>query len=356
MNMLRKSCGRYERPTIRAFFVELIVHALERRKAPVDRLLRRHGLARADLDSPYAWLPLRSYIALMEDAAAETGNDFMGLDLGRQFRQQMLGPFCALTLGAGSLREVLELFETFQTAWQANTNFIVQRDAKATTYLYAIEDPTIWPRRQDAEFTIAATVSLIRQLGASKWTPAVVEFEHSVRSRERALEEFFRAPVYGSVEFNRLTILNEDLDRPLPGGGRDLDGVIRTTARHLKDLMVTDREEHVSATDATMSCIARRLGYTLVDIGVVAKELNLSTRSLRRKLEEEGTSYREVLQEQRRLKAENLLSSRGLHVSELAGRLGYSDSAVFSRAFKNWTGVSPMEYSRRSEADRSPRG
>jgi AraC-like DNA-binding protein len=346
----RKQPGKLrDRATIRALFLEPVASELLRCHAPLDDLLRKHGLARADLKSPYARLPLRAYIELMEEAAEATSNESLGLALGSSFRLEMLGPLCALMQSAKSLRQALGIFEKFQAAWQANTSLIVTRDEETTCYRYGIEDPAIWPRRQDTEFTIAAIVSIVRQLSTPKWAPALVEFEHAVQPHQRRLAEFFKAPVRGSMEFNGITIGDRDLDRPLHGpADGNLDRAIGIAEQHLKDLMFGDGDDAPSVTEATASCIARRLGCSSVDIDVVARELNLSARTLRRKLEEEGTSFREMLQEQRRRKAEKLLSTRGFHISELAGRLGYSDTAVFSRAFKSWTGLSPKQFSRQT--------
>ncbi|MDQ6438060.1 AraC family transcriptional regulator [Mesorhizobium sp. LHD-90] len=339
--------------TIRAFFFEPIIGELLRHHAPIDKLLRKQGLSRADLRSPYARLPLRSYIELMEDAAVATSNPYFGLELGSSFRLQMLGPICAIILNAGSLREVLGIFETFQTAWQANTNLIVTREDDTTVYSYGVGDPSLWPRRQDAEFTISAIVSLIRQLTTPRWTPVLIEFEHEIETREQRLAAFFKGPVRGSGTFNGITINNRDLDRPLPGASDDdRHGVIRTAERHLMDLMTGDSDETASVSEAVATCISRRLGGSALDIDVIAKELNLSARSLRRKLELEGTSFREMLQSQRKQKAEKLLLSRTMQVSELASRLGYSDIAVFSRAFKTWTGLSPKQFAKRAPSKR----
>ena len=75
--------------------------------------------------------------------------------------------------------------------------------------------------------------------------------------------------------------------------------------------------------------------------------MNLSGRSLRRHLEQEGTSFREVLKEQRRSKLEAILKEGDAPLSMLAEALSYSDRAVLSRAFRSWTGTSLRRYSKR---------
>lgn len=335
--------GEGRRATIRALFLAPVVSELERRHVPIDDLLARNGFSRADIRSPYSRVSLCLYVELMEDAAVRTDDEFFGLDLGARFTLQQLGPFYALMSNAENLRAALSMFARFQGAWQTRTSMNVLRDGENTSYTYGIDDAAIWPRSQDAEFTLAAMTTLVRQLGAPRWRPQQVEFEHSIAGREPRLHDFFRAPVRGQARFNRVTISNEDLDRPFC-----LDGAVPDAARvmeqHLRDLLFDETDNDATLAEAVTNCVAKRLGHALVDVDLVARELNLSTRSLRRKLDEEGTSFREILQEQRLLRARKLLDDGKHQISELAAFVGYSDVAVFSRAFKTWTGVSPSDY------------
>ncbi len=72
--------------------------------------------------------------------------------------------------------------------------------------------------------------------------------------------------------------------------------------------------------------------------------LNMSARTLRRRLEKEGTSYQRIKDNARRDTAISLLSRDGLTVSEVAERVGFSDPSAFHRSFKKWTGLSPGSY------------
>lgn len=330
--------------TIRALFLEPIVNELARLRAPLDDILSRHGFSKADLRSPYSRVSLRLYIELMEDAATHTGNPYFGLELGSSFRLQQLGPFYALMSNAQSVRSALDIFARFQAAWQTRTSLLITREADTTSYAYAIDDPSIWPRHQDAEFTLGAIAALIRQLGLPRWVPQKIEFEHAMDTRGTRLRDFFGSPVGGRAHFNCMIIANEDLDRPLRLGGMAETKAMAVVERHLHDLMFETPEDGQTLSEVVTNCVVKRLGRASVDLDIIAKELSLSPRSLRRKLDEEGTSFREILQSQRLLKAENLLVSGQLQISELAAYLGYSDLAVFSRAFKIWTGLSPRDY------------
>lgn len=84
----------------------------------------------------------------------------------------------------------------------------------------------------------------------------------------------------------------------------------------------------------------------------IASSLNVSNRTLQRKLREEGTSFIDLLQDTRLQLACKYLSSPGRSVVETAYLLGFSEPSTFSRAFKRWTGQSPAEYREQSSAVR----
>jgi AraC-like DNA-binding protein len=75
--------------------------------------------------------------------------------------------------------------------------------------------------------------------------------------------------------------------------------------------------------------------------------LNMSERTLKRRLQEEDVSYRELLDDSLRERACRLLDDQALSISEVAWRLGYNDVSNFSRAFKRWTDCSPRDWRRR---------
>jgi AraC-like DNA-binding protein len=76
----------------------------------------------------------------------------------------------------------------------------------------------------------------------------------------------------------------------------------------------------------------------------MADFLNMSERTLKRRLQEENVSYRGLLEDSLRERACRLLTQERLSISEIAWRLGYNDVSNFSRAFKRWTGHSPKDW------------
>ncbi len=82
-------------------------------------------------------------------------------------------------------------------------------------------------------------------------------------------------------------------------------------------------------------------------LDAVAASLHLHPRTLRRRLAEEGTSFRALTNDVRATLATELLSQVGLTVEQVARRLGYAETAAFNHAFSRWFGLAPNEYRRR---------
>ncbi len=91
-------------------------------------------------------------------------------------------------------------------------------------------------------------------------------------------------------------------------------------------------------------------GSTPFSLEDMARLMNTSPRTLKRRLQEEGTTFRTLLAQARGAMAETLLGDARLSLAEVAERLGFSDLSSFSQAFKRWYGVPPGAY--RSAAQR----
>ena len=318
----------------------------------VDAALRRYGLSTAQLTSLYELVPLRHFVALAEDASKRLERPFLGLELGGQFTLTDLGPFYAMFILARDLESALRYLARFQSAWQTSTELDLVRGSSTSVYRYRIEDPSIWPRRQDSELALASFTSFIRELISQRWRPLAVEFEHDVSGEVTPLRAFFNAPVHGNCDANQIIIANSDLNSPLRRFDPAEHDVAPVLERHLLELLVPRAEAADTIAGRVDALISRRLGRAEVTVEAMAAEMNMSERSLRRHLAAERTSFRQILRAHRRAAIEHILCSDSARLSDLANRLSYSDSAVLSRAFKSWTGMSPRAYAKQRRRKR----
>ncbi|WP_156756838.1 AraC family transcriptional regulator [Actinokineospora pegani] len=140
---------------------------------------------------------------------------------------------------------------------------------------------------------------------------------------------------------NAVTFPLAELDRPLPQA--DPVTVADCEAR-CRDL-VQARRARTGVTGAVRAELAAVGGITL-SAAEVAARLLLGERTLRRRLAEAGTTFRELREEVRHALAEGLLTDGALPIADVATRVGYTESASFIRAFTRWTGQTPAAFRR----------
>lgn len=142
-------------------------------------------------------------------------------------------------------------------------------------------------------------------------------------------------------QHNRITVPLSVLEIPLPLANQ---GAFASSLKQCDELL-----EELPTLDRSLSAgIQKRLLYQAEEHPLtqedIARELFMSVRTMHRLLQREGTSFREIANETTVIRARRLLEENQLSISRIAQELGYSDSANFTRAFRNRVGVTPSEY------------
>jgi len=332
-------------PTIRASVLGAIVRELRNQGAQVDRLLRKHVGNADGCADPYEQIPLARFVCFLEDAAQVLGDPLLGAKLGARSQPEDLGPIGLMFLASANLRIALGRISTFFPVWQGGTRVELDVRCRVPEHIYKILDSAIWPRRQDAELTMAATCSAIRTLLGARWSPIAVHFEHDrapshTRETDSALYRIFRAPVLFGQTVNRLILDPEDLVRPVAQRGV---AMVPYLERHLKDLMRAEETSVSTCASQVSHVISKRLGRADLGVESIAAEIGLSPRTLQRHLAQEGTSFRDLVRRYRSQVVDRLLKDRKTKMTAIAHDMGYSDATTFSRAFKSWRGESPRD-------------
>jgi len=144
---------------------------------------------------------------------------------------------------------------------------------------------------------------------------------------------------------NAVLLDAESLDAPLPQANPQM---ARLCEEQCRQLLARRRVRGGLAGQVRDRLL--RSPSAMPPIDLVAAELHVSTRSLRRRLDLEGTSFRALLDEVRQALAEELLLTTPMKLADIAERLGYAEAAPFISAFKRWKGISPDAYRRAHRA------
>jgi AraC-like DNA-binding protein len=193
-----------------------------------------------------------------------------------------------------------------------------------------------------AEFALGSVIVLGRDAIGREWFPSAVGFVHSAPSNDEAHRALFGDRIRFDDVADRLTFERPLLESPM----READRVL---ASILEGCLVRALEE-LSPGPGIADAVRQRIATALPDgapsLEQVARSVGLSSRVLQRRLLDEGTSFARLLEDVRRALAQRYLSRPQLTMPAIALLLGYSDATALQRAFKRWTGMTPLDFRR----------
>ena len=281
-------------------------------------------------------LDLPRYCALIELAAAHTGNDSFGLQLGREAAPGRLGLLGEAALAAPTLHGALDVLAGLFPFYQQNTAAHFHQENSVCRFEYRILDGRILERRQDAELTMASVLGLIRTCLGSAWAPDEVHFEHPQPAGIRMHRSVFNAPVCFSMETNALIFRTPDLARAMPGADAARMGSLRDEVMRLAGGTGTLR-----LSDQVLGEIRSRLAAGYPHIEDIAEALRMTRWTMQRRLAEQGRVFSDLVEATRRSLAEMHLGAAHMPIQDIADVLGYSELSAFTRACVRWFGKPP---------------
>ena len=155
------------------------------------------------------------------------------------------------------------------------------------------------------------------------------------------IRHFFPCPVTFDQEVNSVTFSARHLEAELIRDEADLAEFLKLAPYHI---VIEPLASARSITHRIREILGDDFRRDMPSFEELTGLLNMSARTLRRRLEKEGTSYQRIKDNARRDVAISLLSRQGMTVSEVAEQIGFSDPSAFHRSFKKWTGQSPGSY------------
>lgn len=302
------------------------------------------GLDLGDLQAPTTRVDLLKMRRLISRAMRMTGEPALGFHMGMQMRLSWHGFLGFAAMTAGSVREALELAEKF--GGTRTTAFGLEaHEEGGTASLLLVEYVPLDPLREFV--TLALFVGLVR-IGQDL-TGEPLTGMADVAFPEPDYFERFAHLLPGVVRFgqpqSRLVFSSGILDLPLITADPVATRLAREQCeRELQSVSQEVRQDpFVSRARQLMKAESR--GFLSAE--QLSDALAVSPRTLKRKLADQGTSYSELLEHLRLQRSMLLLENAELSVQEVADRVGYSDTANFTRAFKRWTGVTPQAFRQR---------
>ncbi|HSD41597.1 MAG TPA: AraC family transcriptional regulator [Burkholderiales bacterium] len=318
-----------------------IVRALEARGIDANALLRRAGCDPALFHVPETRVPNRVIQRVFELAEEATGDPSFGLDVGQQVRGVALHAVGYAWLASAALGDAMARLARYTRVlsdfWRAE----IREEPRGVRFVLVYPATQLVKPLSRHDAVLSGIVQLCRITYGSAFAPLEVTVKRERPAGGQRFEDWFRAPIVWGASQPSLLCRREDLARQLATMN---PGIVHASEKLITDYLARlDRDDVVAR-------VKRELLNCFPDGSptqtVVARSLGLSTRTLHRRLAEEGTSFVDLLDETRRELATGYIRRTDNSVGEVAYLLGFAETSSFNRAFRRWTGMSPSEFRR----------
>ncbi|WP_198588059.1 AraC family transcriptional regulator [Geodermatophilus chilensis] len=311
---------------------------------PRARVLAGTGMDEAALSDPSAEITAAQEVRLIARLTAELP-ETIGLTAGARYRLTTYGIWGFALLSSRTIRESNEVAMRFLDLTYALTRISAQEDGDEFALFFDDLDLPEPVRR----FVLLRDTTAALHLWRERLDRAVVPLRVALRLPEPADPGPYEAafgvrPVFGAAR----SVVAFDvglLDHPLSQAAPLTAALCEAQCRDL-----LERRQSRRGTSGRVRDLLLRDPRRMPGQAQVAAELHMSERTLRRQLDEEGTSFRAVLEQTREHLAEELLVTAGLSIEQVAARIGYAEASSFVHAFRRWKGTSPRRWARSSRA------
>ncbi len=325
-------------------FVLNLIEFATKLGAPKDKLVALTGKSEEVLKQEACTLDNIHYNAVVEGAVEYSGDLFLGLHAGENLNLS----------AAGLILQIAQTSETVQQALNYSCQFanlgcsaMPHTLVEASDHYRLIMTPNLLWQKQSrlavqhtAEGMLAFMLRQFRTLTLTKHNPLAIHVPWRAPADTSEYGRVFETSVY--FEQEEIAILLKKMH---------VEDQIHTSDYNLQRILVAYAEEKSARLKqesgympTVKEAMVRLIKPAFPRIDQVASHLNVSQRTLQRRLKAEGYVYKQLLDELRQEFAEGYLKRADLSVSEVAQLLNYADTSTFSRSFKRWMGKTPSEY------------
>lgn len=282
-------------------------------------------------------VPTHQLSALLEQVA-RYGDPMLPARAGYEAARAPRTPLSLLLRSSATLDDLAERATRYWNAFSSSTR-LESRVHGDDWEMVLVESWKDRPRGLQlfTHYVVGGFVGSVHTYTNGAVTPKAVLLPRQADPSDDALHEVFGAPIEHGADLARMVFPRGALEQRLATGDALVAAYLETALQRAMDrlrLAVTWQIDEL-----IRQSLAEGLGMR-----EAAKRLGLSERTLRRRLEEEGTSFRERLDHVRRARALEMLAHDD--VQSVAKQLGFVDSRSFQRAFRRWSGMTPLEYRR----------
>jgi len=319
-----------------------LIETIEAAGGSPDQILQTCGVNRSILSKPEGFIPCSIFAEILREAAKATGDDCFGLHFGERFDPKNIGPLVYVALNSPTIGAGIENVRRYLHVYNSSASWFFTTEENRGYIRYLLNHSGTTPLRQSNEHGMVIVLNALRMMVGSVWSPLEVQFEHEEPAQTSEHQRIFRAPVLFGCETNALVVGRDLIDRAVPAADPQLYKIMK---HYLDQILSTMPRE-----DEFVASIRKAIAESMRDgdptLARVAKKLAKGARTLQRQLKDYGFEFKKLVDDTRRRLSLIYLKDDTHTLTEIAFLLGYSELSAFNRAFKRWTGSTPLDYRR----------
>jgi AraC-like DNA-binding protein len=317
---------------------------LEELGVRASAVLRRAALPQGAIDQPRVLLKTEELFALWRAIGEVSNNPAIGLLLGTETKTERFHPIGLAALSTENFGAAVEQMARYKQL-TCPEEILQEKDDEewSIEFRWLLADEIEPPVLNECCF--AWVLSVARHGTGTRISPLRVEFVQP-RAHVKTIERHFGCPVVCGAPHNAIVFRAADAQRPLVTRNAELLSLL--APQFEKELKQESGEEDFA--ERVRGAIQQQLTGRRPTIEDIADALHIGSRTLQRRLQDEGRSFQCVLEEARHQLARHYLNNSVLELNEAAYLLGYEDASSFVRAFRTWEGVPPARWREQQRA------
>lgn len=300
-------------------------------------LFAKAGISRDSIKTAGLRVPFKIVDELWREASRIIADPCFGLRAGELWHPAHMHALGYAWLSSHTLREALNRYKRYNRILSPIAD-ITLLDNDQELSLVVTPTPHVAPRPNRIDALFACILKMCRMNYGDNLFPVSISLSRKKPPCFQAYQEVFKAPVVFEAGQDSLTLPSDSVDQRLVSDNPQM--------ALLHDKIMIDylaKLENSDTVNQVKAAIIDRLPSGEVAQQDVAPLVNMSVRSLQRRLKTLGTSFQKLLDLTRSELAQNYIRDMETDLTEIAFMLGFSEHSAFSRAFKRWTGRSPKE-------------
>jgi AraC-like DNA-binding protein len=304
-------------------------------------ILSKAGLTPEEACDPAIRLEVPTLIKLLELAAEELQDELLGFHLARSFDLREIGLVYYVIASSEQLADALRNAERYSQIMNEGVRLRFSLQDRVATIALDYVNVDRHAERHQIEFWLVTLARICRQVTDTGLAPSRLKMRHFRNGTPAEFRAFFGSNVEFGADGDAICFPAPLAALPVVGRDEYLNELLR---RYAEEALGQRPRARPTVRSKVEELLPNLLPHGRAVATEIARRLGLSSRTLSRKLGEEGTSFAEILDQLRAALAKRYLDDGTLPVSEIAWLLGYREVSSLTHAFKRWTGMTPRRF------------